>query len=429
MSKVALATVGCKTNQYETEVIRERLELAGWKIVPFSSVADVYIINTCTVTGRADQKSISMIKKALKGNSSAKIFVTGCLVESDFEKIRKKFPQVQIVRNVDKLKIDTLLTPEASSNTNFTIHRFSGHERAFVKVEDGCNQFCTYCKVPYVRGSKIRSRDWKEVVFEIKKLLRAGYREIVVTGVNLALYGKDFTPSLSLTYLLQKILPYMKGKGRIRLSSLEPHLIPDDLLDLMASEETICPHLHLSLQSGDDKILEKMGRKYTTSQIKNLVEKFREKIPEVGITGDIIVGFPGEEEENFCKTCEFVKELQVHRLHIFTFSPRAETPASKMRPKVPEKIKKERSFILKQLSYKLSQKFINRFVGKNLSVLIESKKDPKTGYFTGYTHNYIKVLVPPTGDNIQKLIGEIVPVKIKKAKPGYAVGEISNNFG
>lgn len=426
MHRIAIATVGCKVNQYETQVIRERLERAGYKVVSFPSSADVYIINTCSVTQRADGKSLALIKRALKQNSSARVLVTGCLVEARAERIEEKLPGVRIVKNVDKLKIDTQLTRQKSSDSDFTIHSFFGHDRAFVKVEDGCNQFCTYCRVPYVRGDKIRSRKPQEILDEIKCLSQAGYREIVLSGVNLALYGRDFAPPFSLTHLLEKILSSLNGEVRIRLSSLEPHLIPEGLLDLMASSSFICPHLHLPFQSGDDEILKKMGRGYRASQVKDLVERFKEKIPGLGVTGDVIVGFPGEDEGNFQNTCKFIEELEIHRLHIFPFSPRPETPASKMEPKVKEKVKKQRSDILKNLVRELSQKFIGRFKGKRLPVLIESKKDSKTGYLSGYTHNYIKVLLssPRCAD---QLAGKIIAVKIIQAEPGYALGELELN--
>ncbi|RLE14187.1 tRNA (N(6)-L-threonylcarbamoyladenosine(37)-C(2))-methylthiotransferase MtaB [Candidatus Aerophobetes bacterium] len=423
LQRIALATVGCKVNQYETQLIRERLERAGYKIVPFSSGADVYIINTCSVTQTADGKSIDLIKRAFKKNSSAKILVTGCLVEADSERIKNKVPSCLIIKNSDKLKIDTLLSLQKPSDDDFTIHSFFGHERAFVKVEDGCDQFCSYCRIPYVRGNKIRSRKPEEVFSEIKQLYRAGYREIVLTGVNLALYGKDLNPPVSLTHLLERVSFCISEEGRIRLSSLEPHLIPEGLLDLMASTPFICPHLHLAFQSGDDEILQRMGRKYTTSWLRELVGSIRQKIPDAGLSGDVIVGFPGEREDNFYRTLQFIKEAGFHRLHIFPFSSRPETPASKMKPKVSERIKKQRGKILKELSLNLSREFIERFIGKNLPVLIESKRDVRTGYLTGYTHNYIKVLACYR-NNINQLTGKIVQVKIIRAEPGYALGEI-----
>lgn len=422
MQKVAIATVGCKVNQYESQVIRERLERRGFRIVPFSSRAEVYIVNTCSVTSRADQKSMHFIRGALRKNSRAKILVTGCLVEAGAEKIKEKIPQVNLVRNNNKLKIETLLTSHSSDNGDFTIHSFFGHDRAFIKVEDGCDQFCSFCRVPYVRGGKIRSRTPRQIIAEIQCLIQAGYQEIVLTGVNLALYGRDLVPPLSLTDLLERVLPFIEGKARIRLSSLEPHLIPDHLLDLMAGSSLICPHLHLPFQSGDDKILARMAREYTSSQMRKLVEKFREKIPQLGISADFIVGFPGEEEENFHNTYKFIEKVKPHRLHIFPFSSRPETPAAGMRPKVPERVKKERSRVLKELSLTLSKDFIEKFTGKMLPVLIESKKDAKTGYLKGYTHNYIKVLIPDKKGKDKK--GKIHLIKIIRAEPGYALGEL-----
>ncbi|MBE0479078.1 tRNA (N(6)-L-threonylcarbamoyladenosine(37)-C(2))-methylthiotransferase MtaB [Candidatus Aerophobetes bacterium] len=424
MPGVALATVGCKTNQYETQVIKERLERAGCKIVPFSSSADIYIINTCTVTSRADGKSIYLARQAARKNSRAKILLTGCMIEAEAENIKKKIPRAKIIKNQDKLKIESLLFPQTSLDGNFLIHSFAGHERAFIKIEDGCNQLCTYCKVPYVRGTNICSRHPDDIMREIKNLDSAGYREIVLTGVNLALYGKDFTPPLSLIHLLEMILPNLSGGVRIRLSSLEPHLIPPGLLNLFSSSSNICPHLHLSLQSGDDEILKKMGRKYTASQVERLVADFRQKIPALGVTADIIVGFPGETQDNFQNTLHFVKELEVHRLHIFPFSPRPETSAFRMKPEVPEVVKKKRSNALRELSLLLSHEFIHKFIGKSLPVLVEGKKDLKTGFYPGYTHNYIKVLIHPQAASIHKLRGSIVSVKILQAKPGFALGKL-----
>ncbi|MCD6574302.1 tRNA (N(6)-L-threonylcarbamoyladenosine(37)-C(2))-methylthiotransferase MtaB [Candidatus Aerophobetes bacterium] len=424
MTRVAFATVGCKVNQYETQVMRERLERAGFEIVSFPSFADVYIINTCSVTAGADRKSIYMIKQALKKNSLAKVIVTGCLVEAQPQIMMQKFPQIRIIKNVDKLKIDRFLLQKSRLNGDFTIRSFSNHDRAFVKVEDGCNQFCTYCRIPYVRGSKIRSRKPEEIIGEIKNLYNTGYREVVLTGVNLALYGRDFDSPFSLTNLLEKIIPSMGKDGRIRLSSLEPHLIPEGLLDLMATSPLICPHLHLSFQSGDDEILKKMGRRYTTSWLKELIDKFRQKVPELGVTGDIIIGFPGERENNFQNTLRFVKEVGFHRLHIFRFSPRPETPAFMMRPKVREGVKRERSKALKELALNLSQNFIYRFVGKALPVLIESKNDPDTGYPVGYTHNYIRVLICGGSKSLDKLRGKISLIEIVRSERGYALGSV-----
>lgn len=431
MLRAALATVGCKVNQYETQIIRERLEKLGYRIVPFSSLADVYIINTCSVTKRADRKSIDFLKQALKKNSLTQVLVTGCLVEAEYEKIKQNFPQVKLLKNKDKLRIEKFLSPSSFLDEDFTIHGFFGHDRAFVKIEDGCCELCSYCRIPYVRGQSIRSKKPEKVIQEVKFLIEKGYKEIVLTGVNLALYGKDLNPSLSLTHLLHRLLESLSRsykEFRIRLSSLEPHLIPDGLVDLLASSPFICPHLHLAFQSGDDRILKRMGRRYTASQVISLVEDFKKKVPQLGLSGDVIVGFPGEDEENFYNTCDFVKKIGFHRLHIFCFSPRPETPASRMEPKVKEDVKKKRSSMLKDLSRDLSCRFIEKFIGEHLPVLIERKKDPKTGYLTGYTHNYIKVLIPYFENKTltPSFTGDIVPVKIIQANPGYALGKLKS---
>jgi len=425
--RVALATLGCKVNQYETQVLRERFKRANFKLVGFSEKADIYVINTCSVTKRADEKSIDLIKKAIQKNNGASVVVTGCLVEAEAEKIKDKFPQVKLVGNSDKLKIDRLFTPldKLSYLTGFYsrgkdpfIQDFYSHDRAFVKVEDGCNQFCTYCRIPFVRGSKIHSRAPKDILAEVQVLINRGFKEIVLVGVNLALYGKDLIPPLNLTNLLESILT-LQGNFRIRLSSLEPHLIPQGLMDLMLNSR-ICPHLHLPLQSGDDEMLKRMGRRYTTDEYFKLTENLREKIPYLAITTDVMVGFPGEKSHHFLNTYNFIKEIGFSRLHIFRFSPRKETPAFSMTPQVEEGVKKERSKRLRELGGELSLKFISQFIGQRLPVLIEGKKDSKTQLLTGYTHNYIKVFLP--GD--EKLRGKIKQVRLVKAAPNYALGQL-----
>ena len=427
MIKVALATVGCKVNQYETQVIRERLEKAGCDIVSFSGPAQFYIINTCSVTHQADRKSRQLIKKALKQNRAARILVTGCLAEIEEEKLRGLSPQVEVVKNEEKLNlVESKITPGVNLDLDYTIHGFYGHDRAFVKIEDGCDQFCSYCRIPHVRGARIKSRKPEEIITEIDTLCEAGFQELVLTGVNLALYGKDLPYRFSLTSLLEKIICWLSRsnrKARIRLSSLEPHLIPEGLLDLMTETSFICPHLHLSFQSGDDEILKKMGRNCTVSRMLSVIDKFKSRVPCLGLSGDVIVGFPGEGEKNFLNTCSFIKEAGFHRLHIFPFSPREETPASRMEPKVREKNKRERVKILKELSISLSEKFMTGFLGKKLPVLIETRKDLRTGYLKGYSHNYIKFLISPTCET-ERFKGKIVEVRLSEVRSGFALGDI-----
>ncbi len=422
IQRVALATLGCKVNQYETQILREKFQRANFKLVNFSEEADIYVINSCSVTKRADQKSTDLIRQALGKNNGASVVITGCLVEAEAGKIKDRFPRVKLVGNSEKLKIDELFvsldSKHLTGKTVSFIQDFYSHDRTFIKVEDGCNQFCTYCRIPFVRGSKIRSRTPQEILAEIQLLTNRGFKEIVLVGVNLGLYGKDFTPPLTLVNLLESILT-LKGNFRVRLSSLEPNLILPELPDLML-DPRICPHLHLPLQSGDDEILKRMGRRYTRDEYLKLIQSLKKKVPYLGITTDVLVGFPGEEAHHFLNTYNFIKEVGFSRLHIFRFSPRKETSAFLMTAQVEEKVKKERSKRLRELGSDLSLKFISQFIGERLPVLIEGKRKSKTQLLAGYTHNYIKVFL--SGN--RELRGEVKQVRLVKAGPGYALGEL-----
>ncbi len=419
--RVALATVGCKVNQYETELLREQFSQAGFRIVPFKEKADLYLINTCTVTEWADQTSIKLIKEAKKRNESCFVVVTGCYAEAKGDELKEKFPWVKLViKNKDKLRAVQIVTGNGKPSTTRTlISSFYGHSRAFVKIEDGCDEFCAYCKIPYVRGSQVRSRDPDEVLQEVKNLAEGGFKEIVLTGVNLGLYGRDFPSRISLVDLLKKIesLPI---EARIRLSSLEPHLIDPELIDLIATSPRICRHLHLPLQSGDSEILKRMGRKYTPEDYRKLLIKIRRKIPSIAITTDVMVGFPGEKEHHFQNTLRFVEETRFSRLHVFRFSPREGTRAFSMRSWVDEKTKRERSRVLRELGKRLTEEFILRFLGSTLTVLVENRRDSKTGLLCGYTDNYIRVLVE--GD--ESLKNKLVMVKLTEVVDGVARGKV-----
>ncbi len=407
MRKIALATLGCKINQYETEVLREYFIQAGFEEVSFREKADLYIVNTCSVTQRADQKSEELIRKAKKNGGSACLVVTGCYAQAEGNRLKKKFPYIDlIVGNEEKSNIGSSATP---------IQRFNGHTRAFVKIEDGCNQFCAYCRIPYVRGDVVRSRLLDEILIEIENLSQNGFKEIVLAGVNLGLYGRDLNPQIGLTDLLKKA-EYLKEKIRIRLSSLEPHLLSPELIDLMAESPWICPHFHLPLQSGDKEILERMERKYTPHQYKELVGEIREKIPFIAITSDVMVGFPGERESHFNNTYQFLQDLGFSRLHIFRFSPRTGTKAYSMQPRVDEKTKKRRSKLLRDLAKKLSRDFISQFLGKTLRVLVEDKRDPETSLLIGYTDNYIRVLL----EGEEELKNKLIKVRLTKVNPAIS---------
>ncbi len=422
MPKIALATLGCKVNQYETQVLRERLIEAGFREVPFKEKADFYIINTCSVTERADHKSEELIKAAKNNGSKAHLIVTGCYAEAEKNKLRREFPQIDlVVGNKKKLKIPWIITGpnKTPTSTKPLIQTFHAHNRAFVKIEDGCNQFCSYCRVPYVRGGKIKSRSPHEVLQEVDSLILNGFKEIVLVGVNLALYGRDLDPSISLVDLLRQ-MQYLEETARVRLSSLEPHLLPAELIDLMSSCRLICPHLHLPLQSGDPEILQRMGRRYTPDQYRSLVENIKKMVPGVAITTDVMVGLPGETQRKFLNTYHFLREIGFSRLHIFRFSPRIETKAYSMQPRVEEKVKKERSKHLRELGDNLVQGFASRFLGESLRVLVEDKVDPKTGLFSGYTDNYIRVSFK--GKN--ELKNKLVTVRLVSASQGQILGEV-----
>jgi len=426
MPKVALATLGCKVNQYETQVLRECLIQAGFREVPFKEKADFYIINTCSVTERADHKSEELIKAAKKNGSNAWLVVTGCYAEAEKDRLRKKFPQIDLVLgNEEKLKIPRIiLGPNKNpKDTKPFIQTFHAHNRAFVKIEDGCNQFCSYCRLPYVRGAKIKSRAPHEVLKEVESLILNGFKEIVLVGVNLALYGRDLDPPTSLVDLLRGMQCFEKTV-RVRLSSLEPHLLPSGLIDLMSNCRLICAHLHLPLQSGDPEILQRMGRKYSPHQYRRLVEHIKKMIPSVAITTDVMVGFPGETQRQFLNTYHFVREIGFSRLHIFRFSPRIETRAYSMQPRVEEKVKKERSDHLRELGKNLAQNFASRFLGESLRVLVEEKVDSKTGWFSGYTDNYIRASFK--GEN--ELKNKLVMVRLVNANQGQILGEVEKVF-
>jgi len=420
--RIALATLGCKVNQYETEFIRERFEESGFVIVPFKEKAEIYIINTCTVTQRAARKSRELINQARKRNKEAFLILTGCYAQTEGESLKERFPWIDlVVKNEDKLNIDRLIRDEGEALTsrNPFIHTFHDHNRAFVKIEDGCNQFCNYCIIPYVRGDSIKSRPLEEIIAEIKGLLKNGFKEIVLGGINLGLYGKDLKPRISLVNLLEMI-GYLKGEIRIRLSSLEPHLITEELIDFIASSSLICPHLHLPLQSGDEEILKRMGRRYTPDEYKNLVREIRKKIPSVAITTDVIVGFPGEEEEEFLNTYRFLEDIKFSRVHIFRFSPRRGTVAYSMGPQVSEKVKRGRSKKLIEIGKIHSLEFASHFLNHSLRILVEEKRDPVSGLLTGYTDNYIRVFMK--GEDSLK--NKLVKVSLTEIEENTVMGEV-----
>lgn len=424
-----IITLGCKVNQYESEAVEEIFEARGYK--KKEKNADIYVINTCTVTNMSDRKSRQMISRARRDNPEAVIAVMGCYSQVKPEEVaaidgvdivlgsRNKEEVVDLCEDVlqNKGAIDKVLSlSETKTIEDLQISNQEAMTRAYMKIQDGCNMYCSYCLIPYARGN-ISSRDMESIKEEAKRLAQNGYKEIVLTGIHVSSYGKDLKNGTSLIDVIEEVAK-TKGIERIRLSSMEPRHITRDFLERMKATGKACDHFHLSLQSGSDKILKAMNRKYDTVLYKEKVAEIREVFPNAGITTDIIVGYPGESEENHKETINFVNEIKFSKTHLFKFSPREGTPAASMGEQVNGNIKKARLHELEKIEEANRKEFLEKQIGKVLSVLIESKSDLE-GYAGGYSTNYIKV-------NIKKDIpaNTIVNVKITEIIDDELVGEI-----
>ena len=418
MKTVAFHTLGCKVNTYESNAMLKIFNEAGYQEVDFKQVADVYVINTCTVTNTGDSKSRQMIRKAIRKNPKATICVVGCYSQTAPEEIEKiegvgvvlgTQYRSDIVKYVDEhletgemvIKVDNVMNLRKFEDLN--IDRFK-NTRAFLKIQDGCNNFCTYCIIPYARG-RVRSRQKESVLNQAQRLVDNGYVEIVLTGIHTAGYGEDLD-DYSFYELLVDLVK-IKGLKRLRISSIETSQISDEIIDLIVSNEIIVDHLHVPLQAGSDATLKRMNRKYTTAEYLEKINKIRSYLPNIAFTTDVIVGFPGETDEEFEETYNFIKQVNYSELHVFPYSPRKNTPAAKMKDQVNDQIKHERANRLLQLSKELNHEFALKQIGKTLKVLFE-KRDGE--YLIGHAGDYLKVKVK-TADN---LIGEIVTIKIDK---------------
>lgn len=405
MKKVALHNLGCKVNSYETEAMQELLEQNGFEIVPFKEGADIYIINTCTVTNMADRKSRQMLHKAKKMNPNAIVVAAGCYVQvkDDAEKDdsidlvignNKKHELIEILKNYedkteDKVVIDINKTNEYE---NLQVTKTSEHTRAYLKVQDGCNQFCSYCIIPYARG-RIRSNAMEDVITEAKGLAANGYKEVVLTGIHLSSYGVDMSGQEELLQLIEAVHE-VEGIERIRLGSLEPRIVTETFAKRTADLPKMCGHFHLSLQSGCDETLKRMNRKYTTQEYENACELLRKYYKLVMLTTDIIVGFPGETEEEYQVTKEFVERIGFYETHVFKYSKREGTKAATMKDQVPEQIKSVRSNELIECNRKKQEELKETLKGKMVSVLLEEQITiEEEVYFSGYTKEYVKVAV------------------------------------
>lgn len=427
--RVAFCTLGCKVNQYETEAIEELFSNDGYIIVPFGEVADIYVINTCSVTNTGDKKSRQMIRRAKKTNPNSIVIVTGCFAQTASEDVLN-LPEVNLVIGTKErqniVEIANSLTSDSKINLvrdimhnhkfeELKISKYSNRTRAFIKIQEGCNQFCSYCIIPYARGP-IRSRQPQEVIAEVKELTENGFEEVILVGIHVASYGLDLK-SANLEELLMEV-DKIEGVKRIRLSSIEPMTLNTAFLDRVSDSKKLCHHFHISLQSGCDETLKRMNRKYTTSQYTEIVNGLRSKFPDVAITTDIMVGFPGETEDEFNQTLEFVRKIEFAEAHIFQYSPRKGTPAAKYPNQISSKIKEQRSKILINECKKSKNNFLNKFIGKEVTVLFEQRT--KDGMMEGKTDNYITVHVPYE-DNLEGMFKNVL---LKEVSNNIVIGQV-----
>ena len=429
MKKVAFYTLGCKVNQYETEAMLELFEKEGYEKAETEDYADVYVINTCTVTHMSDRKSRQYIRRMKKKNPDAIIAVVGCYSQLSPEEIlsidevnlvmgtndRKKI--VEEVKKIDASRkvstVDDIMKVKAFEEIE--INKTNGKTRAFMKIQDGCDRYCSYCIIPYARG-RVRSRDLESIVKEVENLASNGYKEVVLTGIHVASYGKDIKDSdIKLLDVIKQIND-IEGIERIRLSSVEPILFTDEFVEAVSTMDKVCPHYHLSLQSGCDETLKRMKRRYTTEEYKAIVDRLRAAIPNVSITTDVIVGFPGETNEEFDKTYEFLKDIELTHMHVFKYSPRKGTPAATMENQVDPSTTHDRSEKLLQLNEENFNKFGQKMLDKEFNVLFEQKVGDNK--YEGLTENYVKVIVESDND----ISEQILKVKIKDVKNEFLEG-------
>ena len=432
MKKVALHNLGCKVNAYETEAMQEILEQNGYEIVPFEEKADAYIVNTCSVTNMADKKSRQMLHRAKKMNPEAVVIAAGCYVQSAGEELLKDTSVDILIGNNEKVNLPSILENWEKEHKPLYVHDLTrehtyeeltlshtaGHTRAFMKIQDGCNQFCTYCIIPYTRG-RVRSRRLSDIVAEAGRLAENGYQEVVLTGIHLDSYGTDLEEHENLLTVIQEIAK-IDGIKRIRLGSLEPRIMTEKFVAGLAAEEKLCPHFHLSLQSGCDATLKRMNRRYSAEEFRQCCERLRRHFDDPALTTDVIVGFPGETEEEFTATVEFLKDICFYETHVFKYSRRKGTKADQMPDQIPEQIKNQRSDVLLALTEKNSGEYRKKLLGRTVKVLLEEESTiGGTTYLTGHTREYVKVAVAPE----TAAAGEIIDVKVTGLLKDMVLGE------
>ncbi len=429
---VKFITLGCKVNQYETNAMTQKFIEKGYKVIEENNEEinpDICIINTCTVTNMSDRKSRQMLRKMKEKNKETIVVAVGCYAQVAKEELSKieeidmvlgNNEKVEIVKHVEEYleqkqkKIETEDVMQSREFSEFGDITFSEKTRAVIKVQDGCDRFCSYCIIPYARG-RVRSRKPKSIISEIREIAKKGIKEVVITGIHIASYGKDFKEEYKLIDLLEDINK-IEGIQRIRLGSIEPLLITEEFVARLKKLEKICHHFHLSLQSGCDETLKRMNRRYTIEQFGKIVKILRNAYEDVNLTTDIIVGFPGETEEEFNKTYEFLKEIKFYKMHVFKYSPRKGTKAAVMENQIPGNIKEERSRKLIELSNRNEVEYNEQYIGKEVEVLFEEKKD---GIYKGHTQNYIMIHCE-TDRNIENIIDKVL---CKEVKEEYVIAD------
>lgn len=466
MKNIALHNLGCKVNSYEIEVMQQMLQEKGYTIVPFDEAADIYIVNTCTVTNIADRKSRQMLHRAKQKNPNAVVVAVGCYVQTDREAVEKDESIDLAIGNNRKKDIVAILeeflrereqagqqaqaeeeaqAKDREEKTDKTLHdstvidinhtseyeemtlkQTAEHTRAYIKIQDGCNQFCSYCVIPYARG-RVRSREESNILEEVEGLVAAGYKEVVLTGIHISSYGIDFedkpgvyTGNSRLIGLIEKIHA-IEGLERLRLGSLEPRVVTDETAKRLAALPKLCPHFHLSLQSGCDETLKRMNRHYSAGEYLRSVEALRREFDHPAITTDVIVGFPGETEEEFAQTRAFLEQICFYEMHVFKYSKRAGTRAAKMPDQIPEQVKTARSSELLSMEKEQSRAFRSRYIGKEAEVLFEETKEIDGSlYCVGHTRDYVKVAVKTDRDTLLPAVNTTRTVKIT----GFLTDEI-----
>ncbi|MFD3447683.1 tRNA (N(6)-L-threonylcarbamoyladenosine(37)-C(2))-methylthiotransferase MtaB [Microbacteriaceae bacterium 4G12] len=434
MATVAFHTLGCKVNHYETEAIWQLFKEAGYERTEFERTADVYVINTCTVTNTGDKKSRQVIRRAVRQNPDAVICVTGCYAQTSPAEIMA-IPGVDIVVGTqDRTKMLGYIEQYKNERQpingvgnimktrvyeELDVPYFTDRTRASLKIQEGCNNFCTFCIIPWARGL-MRSRDPQEVIRQAQQLVDAGYKEIVLTGIHTGGYGEDMK-NYNLAMLLRDMEEQVKGLKRLRISSIEASQITDEVIEVLRNSNVVVRHLHIPLQSGSNTVLKRMRRKYTMEFFQERLDRLKEALPGLAVTSDVIVGFPGETEEEFMETFNFIKHNQFSELHVFPYSKRTGTPAARMDDQVPEEVKNERVHRLIALSDQLAKEYASIFEGEVLEIIPEEpfKETEEADLFVGYTDNYLKVVFKGTED----LIGKLVKVKITKAGYPYNEGQ------